>query len=329
MLKNFSLRAIAVGALALASAAANAGEVRVMSFGGATNLPIWVAQEKGFFEKEGVKLTFKMTTGSIEQIREFYAGNFDIISTAFDNIVAYSEGQSDVALPGPADMFAFVGIHGGMNTLMVRPEINSYADIKGQTVAVDALKSGYGIVLYQILQTKGGLTFEKDYKAISVGNTDKRLEAMREKKAVAAIIGAPTDMDAAREGFKALADAAVELGAYQGSALVARRGWASTHDADMLGFVRASVAAQDFIFANKAESVAILMKNARGLKQDDAEKLYARLIGPGGLSPRAAIDIKAIETVLKIRETYGEPQKKMGAATKYVDTSFYERAMKK
>ncbi len=327
MFRKFTFGALASTALALASLPASAGDVRVMSFGGATNLPIWVAQEKGFFEKEGVRLTFKMTTGSIEQISEFYKGNFDIISTAFDNIVAYTEGQSDIPLPGPADMFAFVGIHGGMNTLMTRPEIKSYADIKGQTVAVDALKSGYGIVLYQILQTKGGLAFGKDYKAISVGNTDKRLDAMREKKAVAAIIGAPTDMDAQREGFTALADAAVELGAYQGSALVARRGWAKDHDADMLAFVRATAAAQDYIFANKADAVAVLMKNTRGLKQDDAEKLYARLIGPGGLSPHAAIDVKGVETVLKIRETYGEPLKKMGLVSKYVDTTYYERAM--
>ena len=329
MFSKISLRSLAFGAIAFSAAAANAGEVRVMSFGGATNLPIWVAQETGLFEKEGVKLAFKMTTGSIEQISEFYKGNFDIISTAFDNIVAYAEGQSDIPLPGAADMFAFVGIHGGMNTLMVRPEIKSYADIKGQTVAVDALKSGYGIVLYQILQAKGGLVFEKDYKAISVGNTDKRLDAMRDKKAVAAIIGAPTDMDAQREGFVALADAAMELGAYQGSALVARRGWAKDHDADMLAFTRATAAAQDFIFANKAESIAVLMKNTRGLKQEDAEKLYARLIGPGGLSPHAAIDVKGIETVLKIRETYGEPLKKMGPVSKYVDTSYYDRAMAK
>ena len=315
--------------LAFGAGAARAGEVRVMSFGGATNLPIWIAQEKGFFEKEGVKLDLKMTTGSVEQITEFYKGNFDIISTAFDNIVAYTEKQSDVPLPGEADMFAFVGIHGGMNTLMVRPEIKGYSDIKGQVVAVDAFKSGYGIVLYQILKQRGGLTYETDYKAISVGNTDKRLAAMREKKAVAAIIGAPTDIDAEAEGFRPLADAAKELGAYQGSVLVARRSWAKDHDADMLAMVRASVKAQDFIFANKAESIESLMKNVRGLKPQDAEKLYARLTGAGGLSPHAAMDAKGVETVLKIREAYGEPQKKMGDPSKYVDTSYFERAMAK
>jgi len=301
-------------------------DIRLMSFGGASNLPIWVAQEKGYFAREGVNIVFSTTQGSVPQIKALYEGKIDMISTAFDNIVAYTEGQSDIPLPGPADMFAFVGVAGGMNTLMVRPEIKGYADIKGKTVAVDALKSGYGIVLYQILQTRGGLNFDKDYKAISVGNTDQRLAAMRDNKAVAAIVGSPQDVDAIKEGFRALADAPTEIGAYQGSALVTRRPWAAAHDADMIAVTRAMAAAQDFIFANKAEATAILLKNSKGMSEADAAVLYDRLIAPGGLSPHALVDIKGVETVLKIRETYGEPLKKMGPPNKYVDTSYQERA---
>ena len=314
-------------ALALSVAPALAlNDIRLMSFGGASNLPIWVAQEKGYFAREGVNIVFSTTQGSVPQIKALYEGKIDMISTAFDNIVAYTEGQSDIPLPGPADMFAFVGVAGGMNTLMVRPEIKGYADIKGKTVAVDALKSGYGIVLYQILQTRGGLTFDKDYKAISVGNTDKRLAAMRDNKAVAAIVGAPQDVDAIKEGFRALADAPTEIGAYQGSALVTRRPWAAAHDTEMLAVTRAMAAGQDFIFANKAEAIAILLKNSKGMSEADAAVLYDRLIAPGGLSPHALVDMKGVETVLKIRETYGEPVKKMGPPTKYVDTSYQERA---
>ena len=306
---------------------AQAGEIRLLSFGGATNLPIWMAQEKGFMEKEGVKLTFATTNGSVEQIRDFYAGKYDVISTAFDNIVAYAEGQSDIPLPGPFDMFAFMGGHGGMNTLMVRPEIKGYADIKGKTVAVDALKSGYGIVLYQILKDKGGLEFDRDYKAISVGNTDKRIEAMRGEKAVAAIIGSPQDMAVEREGYRMLADAAQELGAYQGTAFVTRRPYAAEKEADLVAFARAMSKAQEHVFANKADAIEVLKKYAKGLTDAEAERLYKRLTGPGGLNPRGAINPKAIETVLKIRETYGEPLKKMGPMSRYVDTAIYDKAV--
>ena len=321
-------RALVGGALMIGlTLGAQAGEIRLLSFGGATNLPIWMAQEKGFMEKEGVKLTFATTNGSVEQIRDFYAGKYDVISTAFDNIVAYAEGQSDIPLPGPFDMFAFMGGHGGMNTLMVRPEIKGYADIKGKTVAVDALKSGYGIVLYQILKDRGGLEFDRDYKAISVGNTDKRIEAMRADKAVAAIIGSPQDMAVEREGYRMLADAAQELGAYQGTAFVTRRPYAAEKEADLISFARAMSKAQEHVFANKADAIEVLKKYAKGLTDAEAEKLYKRLIGPGGLNPRGAINPKAIETVLKIRETYGEPLKKMGPMSRYVDKAIYDKAV--
>jgi ABC-type nitrate/sulfonate/bicarbonate transport system substrate-binding protein len=329
MFKRFTTAAISAAALLAAVSAAGAAEIRMMTFGGATNLPVWVAMEKGLFDKEGVKLTYAQTNGSVEQIKAFYEGKFDIISTAFDNIVAYAEGQSDIPLPGPYDMVAFMGVHGGMNSVMTPADINGYADIKGKTVAVDALKSGYGIVLYQILKDKGGLELDKDYKVISVGNTDKRLEAMREKKAVAAIIGAPTDIEVEKQGFKLLADAAKELGAYQGSAMVVRTSWAKTHEADMAPFIRAVVAATDMIFKDKEMAISVLRKRIKSMSQEDAEKLYPRLVGPGGLIPHSRMDIKGVETVLKIRETYGEPKKKMGPVSKYVDMGYYDRAMKK
>ena len=327
MFRNLSLAAASACMLACAALPTGAAEIRMMTFGGATNLPVWIAQEKGFFEKEGVKLTYAQTNGSVEQIKGFYEGKFDVISTAFDNIVAYAEGQSDIPLPGPYDMVAFMGVHGGMNSLMTRADINGYADIKGKTVAVDALKSGYGIVLYQILKQRGKLTVDKDYKVISVGNTDKRLEAMRDNKAVAAIIGAPTDIEVQKQGFKLLADAAKELGSYQGSAMVVRTSWAKDHEADLAPFIRAVVAATDLIFKDKELSIAVLRKHIPTMTQEDAEKLYPRLVGPGGLIPHSAMDIKGVKTVLKIRETYGEPKKKMGPISRYVDTSYYKRAL--
>lgn len=320
---------LAAGALMLAGTALQAGEIRVLAFGGATNLPIWIAQEKGLLEKEGVKLTLAFTNGSVPQFRDYYAGQYDVISTALDNIVAYGEGQSDVPLPGPYDMFAFAGIHGGMNSLMVRPEIKTYADIKGKSVAVDALKSGYGIVLYQILKDKGGLEFDRDYKAISVGNTDKRVEAMKDNKAVAAIIGSPNDMAVERDGFKLMADAAQELGAYQGSVLVTRRGFAQTNEADLVALTRAMMAAHDLIFTDKALALSVMKKNLKGMTDADAEKLYQRMTSPGGFTRRAEMDMKGVATVLRIRETYGEPQKKMGPASRYVDLAIYEKALGK
>ena len=64
-MRGFIKRGLSLCARALTVVSgAQAGEIRLLSFGGATNLPIWMAQEKGFMEKEGVKLTFATTNGS-------------------------------------------------------------------------------------------------------------------------------------------------------------------------------------------------------------------------------------------------------------------------
>ncbi len=53
--------------------------------------------------------------------------------------------------------------------LIVQPEINSLADIKGKTVAVDASNTAYAFQLYEILRQKG--LNKGDYEVKSVGGT--------------------------------------------------------------------------------------------------------------------------------------------------------------
>lgn len=82
--------------------------LEVIAFPGAPNLPIFVAQEKGFFEQAGVAVNLTTTPNSAFQAENLAAGKFQIAGTAFDNVVAYQEGQGAVALKD-TDFFAFMG----------------------------------------------------------------------------------------------------------------------------------------------------------------------------------------------------------------------------
>lgn len=327
MLKNIILFMLAATGFAAACPPAFAAmDLRLVTFSGATNLPLWIAQDKGFFAKEGLNVTWAITSGSTQEVKDLYAGKYDVISSAFDNIVSYAEGQSDITLDVPFDMVAFLGVHSGINSVMARPGIDGFAAIKGKAVAVDAAKSGYAIVLYQILQ-KNGLTFGKDYTLVVVGGTTNRLAALEDGRAAAAIIDVPTDMLAQKRGFKMLADATEELGAYQGSAFVVRRPWAKDHEPALAAFIRANVAATDYVFDHRDETIAELKAHVQGLTDEEFGRLYDRLTGPGGLNKHAALNLAGVENVLKIREAYGEPKKQMGPPSKYIDTTYMERAL--
>lgn len=301
-------------------------EIRMVSFSGATNLPGWVAEEKGFFAKEGLKVPLSVTNGSVEQVKDLLSGKFQVMSSAFDNIVAYAEDQGEFKLDQPSDMVAIAGVHSGVNSVVVRPEITAYADIKGKSVAVDAIKSGYATVLYQILENNG-LAFEKDYTPVPVGGTSARLKALKDNKAVAGVLSSPADMEAQKEGLRIMGDAARAVGDYQGSVYVVRRSWAKDHDKEVLAFIRAIAAATDYVFENKASAIEVLKTRVKGISDEDLSKLYDRITGPGGLNRRAAVNMQGVETVLRLRAKHGEPRKEMGPSSKYVDLSFYERAL--
>jgi ABC-type nitrate/sulfonate/bicarbonate transport system substrate-binding protein len=298
----------------------------MIGFGGASNLPIWVAISEGLFKKEGLDVKLDRTAGSIAQMQNMMAGKYQVASTSIDNIVAYAEGQGDVKIDN-FDVVAVGGVHSGLNTVVARPEIKKYADVKGKAVAVDAVGTGYAFVLFKILE-KNGLAFQKDYSIFAAGGGPERLQAMKENKAVIAVMSAPNDTEAKNMGYNLLADAAAELGGYQGSAYAVRRSWAKDHEKETVGWLRALVAAHDWVFANKAGALKVMKANIKDLSDADAEIIYASLTtGAGGLNKKAEINQAGMKTVLDLRGEYATPKKTLTDAGKYQDLSYYKKAM--
>jgi ABC-type nitrate/sulfonate/bicarbonate transport system substrate-binding protein len=298
--------------------------INMIGFGGGTNLPVWAAIDRGFFEKEGLKVTLDRTHGSKEQIRDLMANKYQFATTAFDNIVAHTEGQGSAQYDN-FDLVAIGGVHSGLNSVVSGPNIKTFADIKGGVLAVDSPTSGYATVLYQILKNKG-IMKDKDYTLISVGGTGARVKALQEGKAGMAIISSPDDMRLKRAGFNILADAAVEIGAYQGSVYATRKSYMKTNEKEVRAFARAMVAAHDFVFNDKAGAVEVLQKRVKDLSKEGAEDMHSRLTGPGGLNPKAAVNEKGVEVVLELRSIYGQAKGPKASAVKYMDLTYQKAA---
>jgi ABC-type nitrate/sulfonate/bicarbonate transport system substrate-binding protein len=301
--------------------AQGATPIRMIGFGGATNLPAWVALDKGMFAKEGLAVTLDKTNGSKDQMQDVMSGKYEFATTAFDNIVAYTDGEGAVKFDN-FDLKAILGVHSGLNSVVARPEIKTYADLRGKTVAVDAVSSGYATVLYEILKRKG-LT-DKDYKIIAVGATDGRMAALEDGRAQVGILSSPQDIQLQKKGFNILDDAAAALGDSQGSVYAVRQSWAKDHAKEVMALVRAVTTAQNYVFDNKDGAVEVLMKRTPGLSKADAEDIWKRLTGPGGLTRNASLNLKGVDSVLDLRRVYGNPAK--GDASKYIDASWQQKA---
>src|ERR1700730_11928284 len=90
---------LGVTALAIASLVNAQTPLRVISFPGGANLPLWVAEDKGLFARERLAVTVSPTPNSVVLFQSLIDDEQEVGAGAFDNVVAYQEGQGEVNLP--------------------------------------------------------------------------------------------------------------------------------------------------------------------------------------------------------------------------------------
>ena len=196
--------------------------LKITAFAGASNLPIWAGLEKGLFAEQNIAPTLEITPGSIQLAKDLFGGKVDLALTAFDNTVAYAEGVGEADLEGPADFVTLFGIDDGMLSLMVEPTIGSFAELKGKTLSVDAMTTGFAFVTLEMLARNS--IDQKDVTFVKVGGGAQRLEALLKKEQNGTLLNSPLDLVAESKGNRRLLRARDILPAYQGiSASTSRR----------------------------------------------------------------------------------------------------------
>jgi ABC-type nitrate/sulfonate/bicarbonate transport system substrate-binding protein len=331
--RRFIESTAALGSMALSPRIAFAqsapANVRISYFGVASNLPIWVGIAKGFFAKQNLNVTAEITPNSIYQFQHLTSGDYDIAITAMDNVVAYDEGQGAPDVQSPGDFVAFMGGDNGQLTLWARPDIHTYADLKGTTLAVDAVQTGYTFVLRRILETVG--LGEGDYKLEAAGGTPKRFAAFTASAQYSAsILTPPFDLEADAKGYHKLATAVDIIGHYQAYTGVARRAWIEKNPDVLVRYIRGYLASLRWLYdeKNKKETITILNKQGN-IPVEVAPLTYSEVVDrENGIVPNGAIDIAGVRTILDLRSKYGLPKKTLRDPLKYVDESYLRRAQR-
>jgi ABC-type nitrate/sulfonate/bicarbonate transport system substrate-binding protein len=217
-------------------------------------LPLWVAQDKGFFAQLQVRMI--ATPNSVQQMTGLINGQFDIAMTAVDNVIAYMEGQGEAPTRSTPDIVAL--------SLITAPEIKSLADLRGTTLSVDAMTTGYAFTLRRMLE-KAGLK-DGDYTLTRVGGMKERYEALLERKQAGSLLVPPFTLAALDRQFNELTTALALLGHFQGGVAAARRAWAAEHRDELIGFIRGNIAALDWLYDanNKSKALQIFQAHLPG-----------------------------------------------------------------
>jgi ABC-type nitrate/sulfonate/bicarbonate transport system substrate-binding protein len=321
------LRALAaIAGLAVAGFGSPAGaqtHLTTMVFQGVQNLPLFAAQHKGFFTKRGLDVDQKIAPNSLALREGLAQGRYQIVHTSVDNAIAMAE-QAKV------DIVVVCGGDNGWNDLLVQPEINTYADLRGKTVVVDAPDTAFAFQLYQMLKLNG--VAQGEYTVKPVGATRFRLQAVTTDKSVAAsILNLPFSLQAEQAGIKKLATATDVIGPYLSTTGFVLRSWARDNDDTLVRYLQAYIEGVRWTLdpANKAEAIELLAKGLN-ISPEMASRSYAVAVDPkNGFMKDAAVDIEGFKNVLKLRaELHGDWGGKPPAPEQYLDLSHYQRALK-
>ena len=319
--------ALAVATLFAAQAAA-AEKVRLIVFRSASALASYVAEDQGVFTKHKLDISIKETPNSTYMMTNLIDGNYDIASSAFDNFIAYNEGQTSAKTKNKSDLVVFLGVTTQNLPLVATGDIKKIADLRGKPVGVDAPNTAFAFVLYRMLEMHG--LKKSDYTIVPVGGTSKRWDAMKEGSIKAAILSGAYVAQAPKFGFAKLADSQKEIGTYQGSSLGAQRSWLAANRATAVAFVKANMEALDWAAKkeNHAAAAKSLQKRIKGMSDEAALRTVANVTNGavGGLTLDGRINPEGLAKVVELRERYAEPPKKIGDPMRIVDMSILDEA---
>ncbi len=115
--------------------------LQLIQFRAAYNLPVHAGMAAGIFARHGLGLEIAYTPGSLFLSEALKDGSCDIGHTGADDVVA------DVESDPRSDLFIFMGLHGGLFSLIAAPKFHSVESLFGQTIGVDAAHSGFVLAL--------------------------------------------------------------------------------------------------------------------------------------------------------------------------------------
>jgi len=276
-----------------------------------------VGRAKRMFAANDLEVEVMVTPNSTDQMRGLSNGSWQVVSTAFDNVLGWSgrEGAELVAVAQVAQA----------NTLpiYVRPEIKSWDDLRGKALAVDAVDTAYALVLRRVLLTHGLEMDRGDYTLIAKGTTGYRLESMTQGETFAGVLNAPWDGKAAAAGMVRIADHREVLPDYPGGVYAVSRQWAAENRALLIRFLSAWNQALGWCHDEKHHGEAIkLIADAEKLDEKAAANRLRQLPANGHLNLPGLQCVLDLRVLFKLTPVMGKN------LTDYYDGDFYAGASK-
>jgi ABC-type nitrate/sulfonate/bicarbonate transport system substrate-binding protein len=287
---------------------------------GISTLGIHIAQRKGFLEREGIDFKVVGLRGTSFQVEALDKGEVEVANTAMPYLIqAVLKGSSSVGIVG--------GSANQVYSLIARPGIKSFDDLKGRTIGLSLAVDTISIASRMLLE-KHGLK-ETDYRTRELVGTPARADCLAKGECDAVPLGQPDDLVFMQRGYGKLGDSLEVIPTLQFGVIAARRAWAAANRDTVLRLARAVGGAYKFMRdATNRDEVVRIAAETTGAPGEVMRSVLASYYEPDrGIMPRQGeIDMAGVSAVIALLGRTGELTAPLPAAERFVDLQYLEAA---
>lgn len=268
----------------------------------------YVAADQGFFKAQGLAVETIQFTRPSEAVQALVGGSVNFTQVSADAFINAIDAGGPISIVGQT-----IGNPGF--TVIVQPEIKSWSEVKGKTIAVSAPKDGAAVV-FRMMAEANGLK-EGDYAFIPVGITPNRYAALKSRAVDVAVMAPPFDFQAVDEGYRLLGRSDALLPRYSFIMVGTATAWAKAHRDEVVKYLTALDRATEWLYdpANRTAAVDILEKRLRKMKRSYLERIHKAYFEEAGgriVTRGARVDVEGLRI-------YGQKMKDLAILRGAVD----------
>lgn len=231
--------------------------------------PLWVAKDKGYFEKYGLDVQMILVSGGTLVAQMLVSGELQMAANAPASLINLLAGGQKLSF--------FLGLSNTSPfTLVTQPNLRKAEDLRGKRLGT-ARFGGSSHISALIALEHLGLDVKRDkIILVQTGVDPERMAALESKAVDAAMLQRVATKVMTAKGFYPLLNMQKSKVPYQNTGLSMKRDFAMANPKTVDGVVRAVVEAYGYIFnkENKEGVKQIIAKNLRLSGREAAEDFY-------------------------------------------------------
>jgi ABC-type nitrate/sulfonate/bicarbonate transport system substrate-binding protein len=269
--------------------------------------PLWLAQDKGLFNKYGLAVDLKYML-SATGTQALLSNSVDIVNPATELIEA--------GLGGARVMFIIGILNRAVLSVYSKPEFKQLSDLRGKILAVTVAGSTTDLTAKILLQ-QAGMTPGKDVQVTHLQGMPDMATALTQGRIDAAIVSAPTTLKLRQAGFKELVDVTARNVPMIHAGLATTGDFIKNNSDKVRRYVQAYVEATKIARTDPETTKQIIAKYTKTENREDLDETYNTYVKVWEAAPY--VSAAGMQTLLNFAVN---PAGKTAKPEQFIDNSF-------